>query len=78
MEVVGLAVLRKRGECSSVVGFGCYCLIKDIIQSNYMSGKVGPSYNKENDESEQMVLISSTYLLDMFCVCSLIMQRKHC
>lgn len=65
------------GKCFLVVRFGCCCLPRDITQLNHMSGKVGPSDNTENDESEQMALISPTCLLDMFCACSLIMQRKR-
>lgn len=69
---------QKREACTMpFIWSGCCCLHRDVTQLNPICSKVGPSYKKGNDDNEQMAVTSPTYLLDMFWICSPIMQRKR-
>lgn len=66
---------EKGGRCFLAVWFGFH-FPRDITQFYHMSSEAGPGYNKDNDESEQKLLISSKHSLSMFQVYSFNIQRK--
>ena len=76
MEGVSLAALRE-GKADAFGLSGLVSVFPETKFSFITSSEVGPSYNKENDESEQKVLIAARRLLAMFQVCSFDRQREH-
>ena len=76
MEGVSLDILEKRGRCFLSVWFE-FCFPRGKTQFYHISSDAGPSYNKEDVESEQKVPTSRKHLLAKFQVCSLNIQGKH-